>query len=159
MHGTRRRRLKKRILLYTVSEANGGLVFATPERAKFVSRIHKAIENSTTWAEFRKTMPRAEYAEVFRCVEGNLERRPRGGDPFRPEHVPGYIDGDYPPWLQQEMDAFIPHQVVERFGNGERTFLNGDYTHLDPADLTAIKELLNSHGYLVKDGSHLPSWY
>jgi hypothetical protein len=156
----KRRAGKKPVLLYTVSPANGGLVFATPERAEFISRIHAAI-HSETWAEVRRFMPRSEYSRMIRDLfDNNGEPRPRGCDPFSPEeYVPSYYDGDYPDWLQQEMGDILPPEVIERFGKGEMTVHNGGYTHIDPADLPAIKELLESLGYVVKDGSHLGDWH
>jgi hypothetical protein len=153
------RRRAKKILLYTVSPANDGLVFATPERAAFVSRLYAALEGSTTWAEFRRSMPRAEYARVIRrTFDENGEPRPRGCDPFSSADIPGYCDGDYPPWLQQEMDDLLPVEVIERFGEGQVTMLNGGYTHLDPKDLPEIIAMLERHGYVVQDGSRLNFW-
>jgi hypothetical protein len=151
---------KKPVLVYTESPANGGLVFATPERAEFISRIHAAIHRET-WAEVRRIMPRSEYSRMIRDLFDNYgEPRPRGCDPFSPEeYVPGYYDGVYPDWLQQEMDDTLPPEVIERFGKGEMTLHDGGYTHIDPADLSAIKGLLEGFGYVVKDGSHLGYWY
>jgi hypothetical protein len=156
----KRRWGKKPVLLYTVSPANGGLVFATPERAEFISRIHAAI-HSQTWAEVRRIMPRSEYSDMIRHLFDDCgEPRPRGCDPFSPEkHVPGYYDGIYPAWLQQKMGDILPPEVIESFGERVWTLFGGVYTHIDPADLPAIKELLEGLGYVVKEGSHLGDWH
>jgi hypothetical protein len=128
-------------------------VFATPERAAFVDRLFNGLEGSNTWAEFRRAVPRADYS---RALEGYIEstgRRPRGSDPFSSDVVPGYCDGDYPPWLQQEMASLLPAKVIEHFGGGQMTMLNGGYTHLDPKDLPEIRAVIERHGYVVQDGS------
>src|SRR5262249_9079592 len=119
--------MKRPVLLYNISPANGGLVFATRQRAAFISRIHDAVSGSRTWAEFRRATPGAEYSRI---TEGR-EPRPRGSDPFSSDEVPGYGDGDYPPWLQQEMESVLPAEVLEQFGKGEMTMLNGGYIHIE----------------------------
>jgi hypothetical protein len=141
----------KKQLVYRISEATGGIVFATPDRAAFVDRLYGAIHGSKTWAEFRRAMPRAEYSSV---LEGQ-EKRPKGTAPFGPEDVPGYFDGDYPPWLSQEMDRFLPNEVVERFGEGEMTMLNGGFTFFDPQHLPAILAALEEKGFAVEEREDL----
>src|SRR5688572_30351785 len=99
------KRSSSRTLLYRVSPYNGGVVFAPAARAELVARINRALKKSRTWSEFRRSMPRAEYSRVMRVYDENGEPRPRGSDQFSSESVPGFSDGDYPPWLQQEMDT------------------------------------------------------
>jgi hypothetical protein len=144
-------------LLYRVTEANGGLVFAPPEIAQDNARLHQAIETSTTWEQFRKAIPPREYSEVVRyAFDLNGLPRPKGSDPFSSEKVPGWTDGDYPPWLQQRMDEFLPEEVLEKFGNRSDTFLNGDFWFLDPADEGGICAMLRSLGWEVERAQELP---
>ena len=58
----------RRILFFRVSPHMSTLVFAPPERAQFIDQVHRAIEESTTWGEFRKRMPKGEYRELFADV-------------------------------------------------------------------------------------------
>lgn len=143
-------------LLYNISPGDDGLVFAEAERAQFISKIHEAITKSSTWEEFRRAMPRSEYSRLIRERFDELgEPRPRGSDRFDPGQIPAYCDGDYPAWLQQEMDAVLPTEILEEFATVEDTVLNGPYFHIDPKHLPAIKERLEQLGYIVEDGTGL----
>jgi hypothetical protein len=103
----------KRKLLYRIAPHNGGLVFAPPSRARFVARIHEAIASAENWEQFPHLMPRKAYSEVLEIAfDDNGEPRTRGRDPFSGEMVPGWSDGDYPPWLQREMDHVVPEEVL-----------------------------------------------
>jgi hypothetical protein len=142
--------------MFNIHPGNGGLVFAEPERAQFVSRIHEAISNSSTWGELRRAMPRQEYSRLIReCFDEEGEPRPRGSDEFDGEQIPGYCDGDYPDWLQQEINGVLPEEVLREFAAVEDTMLNGPYIHIDPEHLPVIKARLEQLGYIVEDGTHL----
>src|SRR4051794_6755966 len=113
-------------LLYRLA-GNRGVVFAEPDRAKLIANIHAAIGSSTTWGEFRFAMPREEYEDLVQTAfDNNGEPRPRSADPFSGESVPGWSDGDYPPWLQSEMHLILPARVLKQFGKMQSTFLNGN---------------------------------
>lgn len=135
-------------LLYRVVGHNGGLVFAPAERARRVARIHEAIATAETWAQFRKLMPRRDYSYIIRAsFDDQGERRPRGEDSFSGDMLSGWSDGDYPPWLQKEMEDVVPENVLERYGKRERTFVNGSFWMLPPEHLGAICEALEAIGW------------
>jgi hypothetical protein len=152
-----RRRVKKPVLVYTVSVANGGLAFATPERAALVARLQDAIECSRTWAEFRRRMPRSGYSLLIReMFDENGEPRPRGSDPFSADDVPGCCDGLYPPWLQQEMIPLLPGDILDGLDEQQdRAPGYDEYPHIDPEQLPEMIARLEQRGFVVKDGSHL----
>ena len=137
-------------LYYRESIANGGLVFAEPKRAEYIARVHDAITESKTWGEFRKRMPKAEYSKLmkWRFDEDGI-RRPRSTDPFSMDAIPQYYDGDYPDWLQQEMDVLLPEEILEKYGTMEQTMLNGDYLHIEKEHEKAICEDLEKLGYKI----------
>jgi hypothetical protein len=160
MGKTAKKRVKRKSspmrLLYNIHPANLGLVFAEPERAHFISRIHRAICDSATWREFRLRMPRDEYSRVMReWFDEQGEPRPRGADEFELEMVPGYCDGDYPDWLQAEMHKILPVEILEEFAIRENSMLNGPYIHINAEHLSAITSRLENLGYVVEDGTHL----
>ena len=137
---------------------NGGFVIAPRTRALKIARITTAIETAKTWGEFRKLMPRGEYSEVVQDYEENHGSRPKTSDAFESETVPGYCDGDYPPWLQQEMLSLFSDKLreeLEKCGEVEDSFTSGPYLHLDPKALPEIKEILERNGYVLEDGMDL----
>jgi hypothetical protein len=104
-------------------------------------------------------MPRAEYSQVMRAsFDDQGRRRPKATDPFTAEQISGYSDGDYPAWLQQEMEDILPHQLLQRFGTRMDTALNGTFWMI-PSDLAeqairAVEQL----GFEVKSGQRLNFW-
>ena len=121
------------ILYWRVSPANEGLVFALPRRAEEIDALHRAISDEP---------------DVGRLPRGDARRRSTSGSSSRRStisatgaagarrtvllgRVPGLRDGDYPPWLQKEMDWVLPSEVIERFGRRLQTAINGVYLHFD----------------------------
>ena len=145
-----------RKLLYRVVPHNGGVVFAEPERAEFVASLHRAIEKSRTWGQFRKAVPAAEYSDIVRRSFDDMgEPRPRSSDPFHGEQIAGWSDGDYPPWLQSEMDLLLPKDVLEDHGDREDTFLNGSFWMIPSENLEAICADLKALGWELKRAQRL----
>jgi len=157
--GSAARAQRRGTLVYTVSRANGGIVLAPPARARYIARTHHAIETATTWAEFRRLAPRREYSAILRHWDDDGEPRPRGTDRFDSESVPGYCDGDYPAWLQQEMHEHVPAEILRRFATRQSTFLNGSYWHIDQERLAELIVVLEGLGYEVRDGSSMGTWH
>jgi len=143
------------LVLYRV-HPNGGLVFADATRARRIARIHKAITKSSTWGAFLRAMPRDEYSRLVReLFDDNEEPRPRSTDDFNGEQIPAYCDGDYPAWLQQEMDSLLPQDILRDFAIRADTSFNGCYWHIDPMHLKAIKQRLAKAGFVAKSGARL----
>lgn len=146
----------KKELLYRIVPHNGGAVFATPERAALIARIHEAINGSETWGDFRAAMPRKEYSWVIRAAfDDNGEPRPRSTDAFSGEDVPGWSDGDYPPWLQPEMDRLLPHSLLVQFGTRESTWLNGNFWRIPGDSLPALCAALIALGWELRHAPDL----
>jgi hypothetical protein len=144
----------KKKLLWCVAP-NGGVVFAPPDRAIYVARIHQALESSTTWGEFRKAMPRKAYSEIIQNVDDG-DFHPKSSDPFTADWVPGYADGDYPPWIQQEMGEYLPKEILERFGTLNDTILNGNFWMIPSSNLDAVCAALTALGYKLECAQGLP---
>ena len=146
----------KKKLLFRVVPHNSGVVFAAPDRATYIARIHMAIASSTTWGQFRKAMPRAEYSNIVRWFDEKGEPRPKSKDPFSAESLPGWSDGDYPPWLQQEMEKIVPRTVLERFGKRADTYLNGSFWLIPTENLDETCTALNALGWELERAQNLP---
>lgn len=145
-------------LLYRVADHNGGLVFAPEDRARRVARIHEAIETAKTWADFRRAMPRLEYSDILRRLDDCGEPRPKGSDEFSGEMLPGWSDGDFPPWLQSEMSRFMPAAILERYGKCESTHVNGSFWWISPDAAETVCAELAQMGWRVEHAPELPFW-
>lgn len=115
---TEMREPRTRLVYKILCDSDDALVFATPERVKYVARIWNAVDNSSTWAEFRHAMPRDEYSRVMLLsFDDKEEPRPKGSDPFDLDAIrPCVADGDYPPSLRLEMfHGTLPLDLVPSY--------------------------------------------
>ena len=97
------------------------LVFIPAERAQQLAAIHKAIGQAKTWGEFRQRISTEDWDELARCFD-EYDKTPQLGDAFNAEDVPGFTDGDWPDWPEQEMMSWLPPEAVARFGHSINRF-------------------------------------
>jgi hypothetical protein len=128
-------------LVYRVGPANDGVVFATPERARYVANLHDAFD-SKTWGEFRSRIP----AEEWEQLEKGFDEVPGPKKRFKAEAVPGFCDGDWPPWLQKEILQVLPPPLVRKYAEAMMTSINGVYFHIKQGDLPELLRELESRG-------------
>lgn len=147
------------VLYWRISPANEDLVFARPERAEEIDALHAAITQSRTWGEFRAAMPPEEYERIVEIAfeEEGLER-PSPDEQFDSGRVPGFCDGDYPPWLQKEMADVLPAEVVSRFCRWETTCINGHVLRLEEKYRAPVVAMLLRAGYEVVRREDLMFW-
>jgi len=143
-------------LLYRLVPHNGGAVFAKEDRVRLIARIHHALSAARTWGEFRQLMPMEEYRAIMRTYDEEEEPRPRPDEPFSADAVGGFSDGDYPPWLQQEMERVIPIDILERFGVRDSTFLNGNFWHIPEEQMEPMARALRERDFEVIRADTLP---
>jgi len=146
------------------------LVFTSLERALEIDRLHRAISDSKTWGEFRTKIGSAEYARLFEdqfyrpqpdddpedINEDVLE--PKDGDPFTSDAVPGFCDGDYPPWLAQEIGQYVPRNILSQFAERDSSVLNGPLYKIDSKHKEAVVKALTDAGFLVEERKDLEFW-
>jgi hypothetical protein len=154
-------------LYYREAPHDNYLVFAPPKRALFVDQLRRAIEESRTWGEFRRRMPAGEYQRLYKEIfstdpdviaEAEDAREPADEEPFTSDRVPGFSDGDYPPWLAPEQDSYLPSELLRELATRADTFLNGSFWRLDPKNVALIVERLSVLGYRVERREDLKFW-
>ena len=139
-------------LWYRQAPGNGDLVFADPSDALYIDTLNQALRAST-WGEFRKLMPEDQYEEIVSSQYeyiGEPELVPSDEYAFDSAIVPGYHDGDYPPWLQKDMESVLPDDIAEEYGTIVSTMLNGNYLSLPSEYEHQIVDSLKRQGYVVK---------
>lgn len=86
------------------------------------------------------------------------EGRPKSTDAFEAEGVAGWSDGDYPPWLQKEMDAVVPRPVLRQYGHLEATHVNGDFWLVSQDSIEPMCEALRELGFELEHCPGLQFW-
>jgi hypothetical protein len=81
--------------------------------------------------------------------------RPRSTDAFSGESICGWSDGDYPPWLQREMDLFLPKEVLRRYGTQPSSVLNGSFWLIPSENLEAVCDALRGLGWVLERAQKL----
>jgi hypothetical protein len=85
-----------------VHRVGSGVIFGTPERARYVAGLFAAL-NSKTWGEFRSRIPEEEWERLAE----QFEKVPRSNDSFDETAVPGLHSGNWPPTTFQEKKAVV----------------------------------------------------
>jgi hypothetical protein len=124
------------------------LVFSDKNRALCVHQIWQAINRAKTWKEFFTLLPASERRAFKGLLVSEDEFRPQ--DRFSAESLPGYSDGDYPPWLQAEVNQHIPTVLLEEFGVAQTSTINGWFWEI-PAEIEmGLVERLKAAGFAVE---------
>jgi hypothetical protein len=129
------------------------LIFAEVNRAHRIHLVWTAINRAGTWGEFIRGLPAGEWASLRELWDDELPVR---SDRFNAERLPGYSDGDYPPWLQTELVKVFPAILTEEFGLREQSAINGPFWDIPAEFEQPIVERLVHLGYSVmrKDDWH-----
>jgi hypothetical protein len=159
--------VQSQVLYFREAPHLPALIFATPERAEFIDRLHRAIGESKTWGEFRSRLPLGEYQSLYadvytsdpEVVERDADaREPRNDEQFSCDYVPGFSDGDYPPWLATEQHRFLPEDVLKAFGTRETSPINGLFWSINAEKLEEVLGALRARGYEVVERQDLKFW-
>ena len=153
----KKREAPKQLVYKIDAYAGEDVIYATPERAAFHSQVMHALEDSTTWGEFRDAMPCEEYSRLLREVFDENDRpRPNESDAFSMDQIPGACDCDYPGWLLQEMlHGVLPDDILEKYGQYGESFVSGPCVSIRPDDLDEVNAELERRGYELIDGTGL----
>ena len=145
-------------LLYRTVPHNGGLVFAPERLAREVAAIHQAIRTSRSWGEFRAAPddPQEFVRILVAAFDDQGEGRPSDADRFEGEMIPGFTEGDYPPWLQGRMDEYLPHAVLNNFATREVTAVNGSFYFIPEDKADEMCAALRPFGFEVVFTPDLP---
>jgi hypothetical protein len=135
--------------LYLSSGASGEPLFALPQTAETLSACIHALENAETWADFRRLMPADELKRLQARMREDGETMPSGDQPFEPEALPSFADGDWPALITSTMLREVPEPVLKAFGDRGPSALNGDLVEFKASDLPAIKAKLAELGWTV----------
>lgn len=163
-------------LVIGVDEINETLIILPRAVLEHLRDLAGAL-SSQTWGELRESTSSETYAEVLgqagygsaeeflaklevgRPVSGAREEAlrvfmekqgedlPSDNTPFRPDDIPSYADGDFPPSPQLLMMDHVPVDVIEQYGRLNDTNFNGTFLHLEPSDRAPIISVLEADGY------------
>ena len=143
-------------LFYRHAPHMESLVFAPPHVAQHISEIHSAF-SAETWGEFLRKIPQSEFWQLWnsRC-EDEEEPLPDPELPFSPEDICGaFCEGDYPAWLQQDQDRWLPNEILERWGKKQSSGINGSFWIIDPAQEQEIVQRLSELGITARQRGDL----
>lgn len=135
-------------ILYTTNNEFGEAVFARRDEAHTVSRIRRALNNATTWRQFKDLMDPFEYQYL---VEKNMGQRIDEVDldeRFNADAIPGVADRYYPTWLQARMLEWFPKRLILKY-DGEITSLRGDALIIPGEFADEVADDLRAEGYTV----------
>ncbi len=122
------------------------LIFAPRSRAFFVHQIWSAIKLAQTWREFSALLPSGEWSRMLE----QLDESPDDSDKFDEELLPGYSDGDYPPWLQAEIGRCLPVAALQNYCQEVDSGINGSFCKIPQTNESHLVATLEHSGYSVE---------
>jgi hypothetical protein len=127
-------------------ELGGELVFIPQARANELIAVRLALAESKTWGELldRLTACSAEAHQYIAEFDGYA-----ADDPFDSGQIGAIGDGDWPPWPKQEMLAWVPDDIRERFGQIQRTILNGESLTFTEDQAPLLVAAFEAKGFIV----------
>ena len=124
------------------------VVFVPEALAHDLAAVHEAMAESRTWGEFRARLTEERREQVQELFENYVEETPPADDePFDVNGIPGFGEGSFPEWPLRHQEAWMPQDVLDRFGRRERMTLDHDYIGLPAEHVDDIVAALEAHGY------------
>jgi len=108
--------------------------------------IWRAAARSATWAGFLVQLPHPLREEVISRLDGDT---PQSDAAFSIEDIPGFSDGDWPPFANQEMMTLLPEGVKVMGKIGETNF-NGPRLDIPASQEFAVVDELRKLGWSVE---------
>jgi hypothetical protein len=130
-------------------ELGGHLVFIPQVRADELSAVRRALGEAKTWGELLERLAACsveahEYISQYLGDDGAA-----ADDAFDPGQIGAIGDGDWPPWPKQEMLAWVPDDIRERFGQIELTTFNGEALVFTEDQAAALVSAFEAKGFIV----------
>ena len=135
-------------ILYTTNNEFGEAVFARRDEAHTVSRIRRALNNATTWRQFKDLMDPFEYQYLVEKNMGQTLDEVDLDERFNADAIPGVADRYYPTWLQARMLEWFPKRLILKY-DGEITSLRGDALIIPGEFADEVADDLRAEGYTV----------
>ncbi len=135
-------------IVYTVDSPFGAL-FAERDIARRTADTWRAVEESTTWGEFRTTMPAGEWKEVVELLDNDV---PDDDTPFSSGAVPGWGDDGWyiGPWPPQDVLDWFPDDLIDKYEGDFLPNPNGENLFLRAEAGDQIAEELRARGHRVE---------
>jgi hypothetical protein len=145
-------------IVYTVNDHFGPALFAERQTANRAAQIWRAVMRSTTWGEFKKTMP----VDLWKDVVDSLDEAvPSDDAPFSSDDVPGWgDDGYYPgPWPPEAVLDWFPEDLIDKYGGDVQANPNGANLYLPAENAEKVAAELRARGHRVEESiDDLPEW-
>lgn len=158
--------------------SNDSGIFVEADAYDRDTKIHVALENANTWAEFKQMLPAEEFSRLHQwwCNDGHeifeengtysmimdcdlpefMETIGEEGvvhatDKFDAMKVWGVGDGDYPGLHNNTCDGSFPDEFRKKFGNPVSSMVSGSWTEYPVDKLEEMTFFLNSLGIEVAE--------
>jgi hypothetical protein len=128
---------------FLIDSFNDSLVVIPREEARRLAALNNALEDSTTWGEFLDAV--ATDRVTLDQLEDKFDELPARDDPFDPDDIYGFSDGDWPAWPMAKMLDWLPPSV-QALGTRQRTAINGDALEIDDDLLSEVIAALAAEG-------------
>jgi len=106
------------------------------------------------WIEEHSEGTRDQAFAIYQALAFS-ERLPNENDVFDSATIPGFCDGDWPDWPQQEMLNWVPTVIQKTYGQRVDSTFNGPFLTFRTEDEKAIVEVFTELGYRCQKDDRL----
>ena len=135
------------------SYGTGGIEFIAEEEWRLRYAMHHPEESGLTWRWFSETYPslwRHMQSYFVDDPESESGIEPLGLDEvFDVRMVPGFDEGDFPPWVISDVECPISEEIRHRYGQRLSSVLNGPYVYFPPEKKQSIFRALRKEGWRI----------
>ena len=126
------------------------VVFASPEAATRNALLNDSARQAKVWGDFARAIGTDEWSSMVELFESAEYDIPSMDEEFSIGEIPGYEDGDWPPWIEALQLELLPKEIVGTYGELVRTTLNGDAVTFKEAECDAIVAALTEQGFVCR---------
>lgn len=131
---------------FVVGDLGHRVVIAPQKVVDEYVRLWKGLETAKTWGEFKKKIPREYYQWACTAFLDDEEEQegeqtePPASLKFDKEEIPGFLDGDWPPILESQMDEWVPKELLDALATKEDNMLRQQWYQIK--DIDAVEKWL-----------------
>ena len=120
----------------------GGIEFIAEDEWQLRYAMHHPEEKGLTWRWFSDA-----YPILWRIMQQDFDHDL--DEVFDMSMVPGFDEGDFPPWEISDAECPVPDEICQRYGKLLSSVLNGPYVFFPPEKKQSLFRALRKDGYRV----------
>ncbi len=130
--------------VFVLGSFDDGLVAMPFTEATRLAMLSDALETSVDWGEFLGAVSNDTDTQAY-VREHYGSELPDADEPFDPDELPGFAEGEWPAWPKAAMLDSLPHSV-QALGTVRSVTFGPEFLHIDEGREQEVVEALAAEG-------------